>query len=588
MIKSIKKISKKHYIQCGLAVLLTGLVLYFTSALWYSKAVIVSFNAEAKKEIQYQVFYLEANGQNFNEKRSVRKKIKSGNQKVEILLPIEKIVKIRLDIGSNPGNVIISDLQIKGSRSIKLNYNEFNKNQIDKFEVKNGKLYLTSNQGDPYLPYKNELNLPAGYQVDWCRLIIISVLSFLLMYKFVQYLSKFKIEKHHSRIDIVMLAVFFALLFVPMSHISDAEKSEQENRMLAKKPQLTIDNKVGNNYGVQFDAWYNDHFFGRDAMIYLYNYMKFFISPNGENDKAMIGKNGFLWGKNYNAIDMYRNNNLFTNEELEVAGKHISKFVKDAKASGIKNVYFMLSNDKESMYPEYYPSYIKKVGKVSRLEQLLSYIHKSYPQIKFLNFRDKFEDIKKENIVFCKTGTHMNMIGSFYEYYFLVNEIKKDYPKLNVLTLKDFDIKISDDINQHGLDLDIYKKFFILPRYSKDNFRNKILSLKLKLVNQPKSVRTSNNLFTRGINEKVQNKIKVFNIGDSFSGGYYAYLLLTFYEADRVFIGGGLPFVLYPNEIKYLYDNIPDIIIVETTERFLQRFLTLEFPKNPNSSAKEN
>ncbi len=245
MIKSIKKISKKHYIQCGLAVLLTGLVLYFTSALWSNKAVIVSFNAEAKKDINYQVFYTEAKGQGMDEKHSVRKNIKSGSQKIEILLPIERVVKIRLDIGSNPGEVVISDLQVKGGKNVKLNYNEFNKNQIDKYEIKGNKLYISSNQGDPYIWYKQELNLPAGMQIDWCRFIIISVLAFLLMYKFVQYLSKFKIEKQHSRIDIVMLAVFFALLFVPMSHISDAEKSEQENRMLAKKPQLTIDGGGG-------------------------------------------------------------------------------------------------------------------------------------------------------------------------------------------------------------------------------------------------------------------------------------------------------------------------------------------------------
>ncbi|MBQ4400232.1 MAG: hypothetical protein II830_02930, partial [Alphaproteobacteria bacterium] len=151
MIKMLDKISRKHYIQCGLAILLTGLVLYFTSALWSSRAVMVFFNAEAKKDIQYQVFYTEESGQYFNEKQSVKKPIKSGSQKVEILLPIEKIVKIRLDIGSNPEEVVISDLQVKGRKDVKLNYNEFIQNQIDKYEVKNNKLYITSNKGDPYI-----------------------------------------------------------------------------------------------------------------------------------------------------------------------------------------------------------------------------------------------------------------------------------------------------------------------------------------------------------------------------------------------------------------------------------------------------
>ena len=241
MIKILDKLSRKHYIQCGLAVLLTCIVLYFTSVLWLNKNIVVSFNANAEKDIQYQVFYTEDNGQNFDEKQSVKKKVKTGKQRIAIVLPIQKILNFRLDIGSVPGEVIISDLQAMGSRTLRLDYSEFNQRNIDKYEVKNNKLYVTSYQEDPYLPYRIKLNLPAGYHLDWFRLIIISILAFLLMYKFVQYLSNFKIEKHHSRIDIVMLAIFFALLFVPMSHISDAQKSEQENRMLAKKPQLTID-----------------------------------------------------------------------------------------------------------------------------------------------------------------------------------------------------------------------------------------------------------------------------------------------------------------------------------------------------------
>ncbi len=578
MLKSIQKISHKHYIQCGLAVLLTGIILYFTASLWSYKNIVVSFNTKLSKDIQYQVFYTEASGQSFNGDQLVRKDVKSGTRRVEIVLPIEKIVRFRLDIDQNPGEVEISDFQIKGSGKIKFDYNEFNKNQINKFKVKDGKLYLTSNQIDPYIWYKKDLNITSGLRVDWCRLIIISVLAFLLMYKFVQYLSRFKIEKHHSRIDIVMLAAFFGLLFIPMSHISDAEKSEQENRMLAKKPQLIIDGTGGGNYGLQFDAWYNDHFFGRSAMTYLYNYLKYMVAPMSENNTSMVGKDGFLWNKEFKAIDIYKRTNLFTNEELDIIGENIEKFVNDAKMAGIKSVYFMLSNDKESMYSEYYPFYIKKVGSISRLEQLIDYIHKKYPQIRFFNFRDKFEDIKKKENVFYKTGTHMNNVGAYYEYYFLSSEIKKDYPDIDILELDDFDVYVSDSIDQPDIDLDIYKKFLVLPRYSVDNYKNKIFKYTMK-GNLSCKERPHGN-FCKGINVNVKNKLTVFAISDSFMGRYYKYLADTFYKVDRIFWGFGKDFVLNQEEIKYLYENIPDIFIVETTERFLHRFLTLKFPQN--------
>ena len=72
------------------------------------------------------------------------------------------------------------------------------------------------------------------YAMNWLLFISVLILSFLLSYKLVQYVSKFKLLEHNSRIDIVFVVVFLMLLCVPMSHISTAEKSEQENRMLAK------------------------------------------------------------------------------------------------------------------------------------------------------------------------------------------------------------------------------------------------------------------------------------------------------------------------------------------------------------------
>lgn len=80
--------------------------------------------------------------------------------------------------------------------------------------------------------------------VDFYAFVIIATAYFLVTYKLLKYLSRFKIEQHHSRIDIVFLVTFFILLFVPMLHISDAEKSEQENRMLAKYTPL-IDYRGG-------------------------------------------------------------------------------------------------------------------------------------------------------------------------------------------------------------------------------------------------------------------------------------------------------------------------------------------------------
>ena len=574
----LKKLKKKHYIQCGLAVLLTSIALYLTPFLWVNREIIVSFDAEAFKNIEYQLFYTEDKGQKFNRDQSIKKYVKKGASKVNIVLPIEKIVMLRLDVGNNPGKVVISDLVVSGEKNISLNYKKFKTKNIDKFQTNNTEMVVISKQGDPYLIYSDELNLLAGANIDWYQLIIISILAFLLSYKFVQYLSKFKMEKNYSRIDIVMLAVFFGLLWVPMCHISNTDKSEQENRMLTKKPQLTI-NGI-DNYGVQFDAWYNDHFFGRESLVHLHDYLQFGLNKNNTG-RVMLGKDGWIWGTGFNEINIFQNTNLFTPEELQQVGEHIENFVKNAKKSGVKEVYFILSNDKESMYPEFYPTYIKKENNQSRLEQVVEYIHKNYPQIKLFNFKKELDELKAKEIIFYKAGTHLNHIGAFAEYSLLMQEIKKDFPELQVLSLKDFDVKMSD--RKFG-DFKLYNHFSVLPFYSEDNLRSKVLVPKYTNTSERKNLSRAGFFSVHTYeNKEVANSHNLLIISDSFLGQYIKYLAMSFNRINHLFFGGGLDFEKEKIENFLLKDNsniVTDIVIVGSTERFLHRFLTLEFPKD--------
>ena len=219
---------------------LTMLFMWLSLGLWGKKGMTVSFDAEAVKDLQYQVFYTTEEKSKFNEKQSVKQNVKKGKSKVKIVLPINEIVKFRLDLGISPEKIVISNLIIDTEKE-KIEFKDFNKfhfRNVDKKELSENKLVTDIKHRDPYIIYKENLFLKARTIVDWHLFIILVTFYFFVTYKVVKYLAKFKIEKNYSRIDIVMLGVFFALLFVPMSRISDAEKSVQENRMLAKKPQL--------------------------------------------------------------------------------------------------------------------------------------------------------------------------------------------------------------------------------------------------------------------------------------------------------------------------------------------------------------
>ena len=283
-----------------LLVLLAGLALFLTKEFWFfpsEKAVRVSFTSQAAQPIDYQVFYTASPDRSFNPEEKVTQNIKAGKQQVNILIPSAKVLRFRLDLGQFPQEVTLSDLKVIGDKTVVMGkLSDFILHQIDSSK-QDGKFFrLTSNQQDPYLIYKSPLNLSAKRQVriDYYIFFIIFVISMLAAHKIVQYLAQFKFKEKTSRIDIVFVTVFFVLLFIPMMKISDAEKSDQENRMLAKYVPFIKEGQINLKYSTNFESWYNDHFLGRDFLINIYNFLEKRINPNRGNKNGFIGKDDWL------------------------------------------------------------------------------------------------------------------------------------------------------------------------------------------------------------------------------------------------------------------------------------------------------
>lgn len=565
-----------------LLVLLAGMALFLTKEFWFfpsEKAVRVSFTSQAAQPIDYQVFYTASPDRSFNPEEKVTQNIKTGKQQVNILIPSAKVLRFRLDLGQFPQEVTLSDLKVIGDKTVVMGkLSDFILHQIDSSK-QDGKFFrLTSNQQDPYLIYKSPLNLSAKRQVriDYYIFFIIFVISMLAAHKIVQYLAQFKFKEKTSRIDIVFVTVFFVLLFIPMMKISDAEKSDQENRMLAKYVPFIKEGQINLKYSTNFESWYNDHFLGRDFLINIYNFLEKKINPNRGNKNGLIGKDGWLFTTSSNSIAMYRHANLFTEEELQTIGKNLTEFVAEAKKRGVQEVYFYLSNDKESLYGEYYPDWIVQLDQPSRLEQLYAFIKQNYPRLKVFNFANQLRNIKNQGeVLFFKAGTHMNPLGAFYEYHFLMQEIQKDFPELNPLSLQDFYV-------EEGVldDKDIYKALNLSDStYDYRNFRNLVLKLK-KPVNATWNINKVNTNYHRmeSCNLKLKKRYRIITLNDSFLLYYKNYMSETFSNVVVNLSRFGRPFEIPRQMCSDWESNKNDIVLVETTERFLDRFLTLKYP----------
>lgn len=553
---------------------LFGLAVNYNS--FIENGAVVSFNQLSKKDMEYRAFYTRGDESSFSKYNSEKVFVAPDQKRVEIFIPSKKVIKFKLDVGENPGTLFISDLKINHK---KLDLTKFDKNKdVDEMQVQGNQLMIRSTSNNPSIIYQEDLNMTKSRIIHWPVLIILLIVCFGVS----SFLVKF-MKSGCNKIDSMFVILFGILLFIPMGKISKFDVSVQENRRLARYPLFFEDNRMNEKFGPQFDTWFNDRFNGRDSFINIYNHIISYINLKPYSRISLLGQEGWMFSKGHAAVEMFQNNNLFSDKELQILGKNLVDFEKAAKRKGVKNVYFLLNNDKESLYGEFYPNSIKKLGKISRLEQMLVYIHEHHPELKVLNFKDKFAEIKKSETVFYKTGTHMNHIGSFYNYKFMMEEIKKDYPDLPILTLDDYTITTSDSIDQFGIDLDIYNGFKFLPSYPSENLKNKLLTLKhphTDLVEKESQQHVSFSLW-KNKNPKARHTALV--LGDSFSEKDIDKYRESFSKLGHIFVGAGGSFDIFDTPKPFsekLLTNVPEILIVESAERFFDRFLTLKFPKD--------
>ncbi len=552
--KLIQQSSKKYLI----ALIMTFGMIALSANLWSERVFIVQFQTNLQKDTLYQIFYARKETDSFDEKMSIKKLVKAGQQEVIFELPTHKMSKLRVDFGSNPGKVEISNMQIKGRSVIKFDdFSKFTFSDIAKLQIEGNKLSFDCVHCSPYMIYEDKQVLKGKRIIDFYALIILVTLYFFIAYKVFSYLSHFKLKEHHSRIDIIFLTVFFILLFVPMSYISDAEKSEQENRTLAEKPNFSQIYDKNGNYGKLYEQWFNDRFFGRDELIELHDEIMGVLTRNG-NKKVLIGENGWLFYKGDNSLRNYQNLDLFTENDLEKIAEYLADIDSWAEKNN-KQFYFLIGPDKNKIYGENI-HILKQINgnNKSRAYQLIRYL-KSHTKVKVIYPYDELHQAKKRGLLYWKNDTHWNDMGGFVAYQALFNVMVKDFDvdmvrytsvvknKKERGDLSDMFSAIKDDTVTEYLQPQIQNK-------SKcDNLDGEVKAI--KCVNSEK-------------------KYRAYVFRDSFATALIPYLNNTFNSVSYFWRNN-----IEEKDLSSLRHNA-DIIILEIVERQLPALSILQFPKD--------
>lgn len=261
-----------------------------------------------------------------------------------------------------------------------------------------------------------------------------NLLLFLLIYRLLSYFAK-KRECVRSSSDILLIGAFFCCLFIPMSDISADERSARENRMLALKPEFKEFLNDNSNTGGGYEQWFSDHFGGRSYLLKLHDFIRNKISLVIRAKEAAYFKE-LGWSFSLpTVLDMKYEQSL-----IESVTQNLLQLNQFCQQNRIK-LYVLEVPSKESVYKELlaniYGFDSKKFIEVSRLQEAIrkgaqkQHIPYIYPY-------GALCEAAKRDLTFFKWSIHWTEWGGFVGYCELMEEIRKDFTDIPVVSLNDY------------------------------------------------------------------------------------------------------------------------------------------------------
>lgn len=415
----------------GVVFLVVVIFLSLTSSLWKSKYSVISFLSDADSCVSYSVYFTTNAEEQFSETRKINVQIPAGKQRVEIDFPIRDLCVFRLDIDpvSNvSATTKISNLKIKGKTVHKVFdfANECTFNCPENLRPNGRELVVHAMEGkDVFIQIKNSVNVRYSRHIDWLIFISILVIGFFISLKLIRYIVKYKETEAASKKDIAFVTLFFCALYLPMSAISDADISEQEQRTLAKKP--TLDKVVDKNYnyGALFDRWFSDRFCGRESLLKIHSFLDIDAAEKG-NDSVIVGKDGWLFYTAEGNLADIRRINHCSAEQLSNITKYLSDFNAWCKENG-KDFYYFIAPNKHEVYKEKYNYVlIPPAERRSRAQEIVDHI-RNHTDVKVIFPLEELIKAKSGGFTYYKQDTHWTTYGASIGYSALMNEIRKTH-----------------------------------------------------------------------------------------------------------------------------------------------------------------
>ena len=239
-------------------------------------------------------------------------------------------------------------------------------------------------------------------------------------------------------VQIGLIAVFLALISLPALGLVFQPEAQDlsEKRVLAGPPHFSLVWYAPTRFVADLRAYLGDRFGFRATLVRWNAGLSAKALSVSVNPSVILGRDGWLFYADDHIIEDYRCLQPFTGPELRQWADLLERRQAWLRQRGCRYLFFIAPNE-HTIYPEYLPASITRVGDRSRLDQLMAYL-REHSSVTVVDVRPALLEAKARERVYQKTDTHWNERGAFAAYQALFRPISLWFPGVRAVPRSGF------------------------------------------------------------------------------------------------------------------------------------------------------
>lgn len=224
-----------------------------------------------------------------------------------------------------------------------------------------------------------------------------------------------------------MVVFFILLISIPVfTKLAPPEKFWQQ--FPSSPIEFSIRNAFKNAlaFPQSYNQYFNDHYLFHTEQVNAFHAFRFHVLNEKQYPNLLIGDENWLYYTGENNIKDFECTSRFTKNELDSLVDVLTEWDDRLRSQGIK-LYILIAPNKETIYPQYLPEFIKPGWGICRIDQVIKAV--SETQLRVLDVRPALLAAADNTLLYHRTDTHWNDTGALTAAIELLKLIRADFPQ---------------------------------------------------------------------------------------------------------------------------------------------------------------